>query len=134
MKKPISIPKLKFKALKLYSELVKLRAASEGKLFCYTCGNPVELNTSNCQLGHYIPRGGYSGLTFHPDNSRIQDYHCNIGLKGNTVEFRIKLVEEIGIERVEELESIRHIQLKMIRSDYHDLINKFNEEIKELKS
>jgi len=133
-KKPISLPRLKKRCLDLYSELVKLRAASDGKLYCYTCSKPLQLNSSDCQLGHFLSRGAYPGLTFHPDNSRIQDFHCNIGLKGNTVEFRIRLVEEIGIERVEALESIRHTQVKWSRSELHDMIDNFSSEIKELKT
>jgi hypothetical protein len=133
MKKPVTISMLKKKTLNLYSELVKLRAYSEGKLFCYTCDCKLELRNSNTHLGHYLSRGAYPGLTFHPENSRTQCYRCNCHLHGNTIEFRERLIAEIGLERVEQLESQRHIQLKMTRSDYHELINKFNEEIRQLK-
>ncbi len=134
MKKPVSIPKLKTKALNLYSELVKLRAFKEDKLFCYTCGSPLQLNTSNAQLGHYLSRGAYPGLTFHPDNSRCQCYRCNCHLHGNTIEFRERLINEIGIERVEALESSRHVQVKWGRTDFHDLIDKYKAEIDLLKA
>jgi hypothetical protein len=134
MKKPISLPKLKAKALKLYTEVVKLQAARDGKLFCYTCNSPLTLNTSNCQLGHFLPRGGYPGMTFEPDNSRLQCYHCNCHLHGNTTEFRIRLIEEIGIKKVEFMEANRHTQVKWSRSDLHSMIDQFSEAIKELKS
>lgn len=134
MKKPPSIPKLKKKALDLYSELVKVRAYSEGKLVCYTCDSNLQLNTSNCQLGHYLSRGAYPGLTFHPNNSRVQCYRCNCHLHGNTIEFRERLINEIGIEKVESLESSRHTQVKWSRTDFLQMIDKFKEEIESLKT
>ena len=131
--KKVTLPKLKAKALKLYTELVKLKAERDGKLNCYTCPAKLELHTNNCQLGHYLSRGGYPGLTFHPDNSRLQCYRCNCLLHGNTVEFRYQLIREIGIERVEQLEAARHLPIKLGRSDYEKLIEHLQSEIKELK-
>ena len=133
MKKPISIPRLKKKSLDLYSELIKLRAFKEGKLYCYTCDAPLKLNTSNCQLGHYLSRGAYPGLTFHSDNSRVQCYRCNVHLHGATIEFRERLINEIGITEVEKLESSRHISIKWTRSDFHIIIDLYCKEIKSLK-
>lgn len=134
MKKPPSLPKLKAKALDLYSELVKLRAAKDEKLFCYTCDSKLELRTSNCQLGHYLPRGAYPGLTFHSDNSRLQCYRCNCHLHGNTIEFRERLIKELGIEAVESLESLRHKPVKWSRSDFEVMIDCFKSEIENLKA
>src|SRR3989304_947753 len=112
MMKTKSLPKLKKKALDLYSELVKLRAASEGKLYCFTCDASLKLGTSNCQLGHFLSRGAYPGLTFHPDNSRLQCYRCNCHLHGATIEFRTRLICEIGKDRVEKIESQRFCSVK----------------------
>lgn len=133
MKKPISLPKLKSKALSLYAELVKLRAFREGNLNCFTCGKPLQLNTSDCQLGHYLPRGAYPGLTFAEDNCRIQCIRCNVWMHGNTIEFRERLIKDIGIDRVERLEQSRHLQVKFSRSDFHYLIDNYVPEIKLLK-
>lgn len=129
-----TLPKLKSKALDLFSELVKLRAARDGKLFCYTCDAPLKLNTSNCQLGHYLSRGCYPGLTFHPDNSRTQCYVCNCMKHGNTIEFRERLINEIGIDKVTDLEQNRHQITKLGRSDYEIMIKHFKTEIDELRS
>jgi hypothetical protein len=127
-----TLPKLKKKALDLYAEMVKLEAAAAGKLFCYTCGARLELRTSNCQLGHYLSRGAYPGLTFHPNNNRPQCYRCNCHLHGNTIEFRERLIKEIGLSQVEELEARRHEAIKLTRSDYEEMIERFKSRIKEL--
>lgn len=133
MKKPVSLPMLKKKALDLFSQRTKLRAFSEGKMFCYTCDSPLVLNSSNCQLGHYLSRGAYPGLTFHPDNSRLQCYRCNCHLHGNLIEFRERLIREIGESEVLKLESSRHDQVKWSRSDFHNMIDDFKAEINYLK-
>ena len=122
-RKSKSLSKLKEEAWSLFSARLKQRYADdEGNVMCFTCNALMKQNTSNCQGGHYLSRGGYPGLTFHPDNSRPQCYRCNIHLKGNTVEFRIRLIEEIGLERVEALEAQRHAQVKLTRSDYEKMI------------
>jgi hypothetical protein len=132
MKKPVSLPKLKKKALDLFAQSVKLRAAKEGKLICYTCHCKLELRSSNTHLGHYLSRGAYPGLTFHPDNSRPQCYRCNYHLYGAIVEFRERLICEIGIDRVESLEGSRHVSVKWSRGDLHEMIDRYSSEIKEL--
>ena len=131
--KKVTLPKLKKKALDIYSELVKLRAARDGKLYCFTCSSPLKLNTSNCQLGHFLSRGAYPGLTFHPDNSRVQDYRCNVMLHGATIEFRTRLICEIGRPRVEKLEAQRFDSVKWSRTDFLSMIDQFKEEINTLK-
>lgn len=132
MKKATSLPKLKKKALDLFSEVVKLRAYRDGKMYCYTCDSPLVLHTSNCQLGHYLSRGAYPGLTFHPDNSRLQCYRCNCHLHGNIIEYRERLIKEIGVEEVEKLEASRHQATKLGRSDYLQMIEDYTAEIKSL--
>ena len=122
MKKPKTIPQLKKQALDLYSEFFKLKAFSEDRLHCFTCDSPLQLHSCNTHLGHYLSRGAYPGLTFHPDNSRVQCFRCNVHLHGNTIEFRQRLIEEIGVYAVEELEGMRHNQIKWSRSELNDMI------------
>jgi hypothetical protein len=128
----MTLPKLKAKALDLFAKVVKLRAYRNDKLFCYTCGKPLQLNTVDCQCGHYLSRGAYSGLTFHPNNSRPQCRKCNYFLNGNLIEYRIRLIAELGEKAVLDLESRRHEPLKLSRSDYEKMIEMFKEEINEL--
>jgi len=130
--KPKTLPQLKKKALDLFSELTKLTAFCEGKLKCYTCDTPLQLHSSNCHLGHYLSRGAYPGLTFHPENVRIQCYRCNCHLHGATPEFRERLIKEIGLERVEKLESARHVQVKWTRAEFENMIKVFTDKIKEI--
>lgn len=125
-----SIPKLKTDAWNLYAKLLKLKYSANGYVKCFTCHSVLKIGTTNCQAGHYLPRGAYPGLTFHPDNSRPQCYRCNCHLHGNSIEFRERLICEIGIERVEDLESMRHKSVKYSRGELEAMIFNYKEELK----
>ena len=133
-KKVKSLPKLRKECLDLLAEREKLKAELDNRLFCYTCDVPLKNHTTNCQLGHYLARGAYPGLAFHPDNSRLQCFPCNIGKHGNIIEFRERLIKEIGLQRVTMLEQERHLKTKLGRSDYLEMIERFKVEIKELNA
>ena len=53
-------------------------------------------------------------------------------LHGNVIEFRERLIKEIGLLEVEKLEFSRHIQVKWSRSDFHLMIDLYSEELKTL--
>ena len=93
---------------------------------------PLTIGTSNCQGGHYYTKKGYPTLYFDENNVRVQCYHCNINLSGNTVIFGERLEEEIGKEAIEELKSRRHDSVKRMRSDYEDLISEYKMKIMDL--
>lgn len=86
-----------------------IRIRDEGKP-CVSCGNPL-LGKSNYLTGsaidasHYRSRGAASHLKFNVFNVHSACTRCNRQLSGNAVEYRIRLIERIGQERVERLES-----------------------------
>jgi hypothetical protein len=55
--------------------------------------------------GHYRPRGSAGHLRFNVLNIHKQCVKCNRWLSGNVVEYRVRLIERIGLERVEALEN-----------------------------
>ena len=86
-----------------------IRIRDEGKE-CVSCGNPL-LGKSNYLTGsaidasHYRSRGAASHLKFNVFNVHSACTRCNRQLSGNAVEYRIRLIERIGQERVDRLES-----------------------------
>ena len=68
---------------------------------CISCGRK-----SGCKVnaGHYRSVGAQPALRFHPYNVHLQCEHCNTHLSSNAIEYRIRLVHKIGIEKVEWLE------------------------------
>lgn len=77
---------------------------------CVSCGGQL-VGSSNYLTGsavdasHYRSRGAASHLKFNVFNVHSACTRCNRQLSGNAVEYRIRLIERIGLERVESLES-----------------------------
>lgn len=86
-----------------------IRIRDEGKP-CVSCGNPLigksnYLTGSAIDASHYRSRGAASHLKFNVFNVHSACTRCNRQLSGNAVEYRIRLVNRIGLERVERLEA-----------------------------
>lgn len=86
-----------------------IRIRDEGKP-CVSCGNQLigksnYLTGSAIDASHYRSRGAASHLKFNVFNVHSACTRCNRQLSGNAVEFRIRLIDRIGLERVERLES-----------------------------
>lgn len=86
-----------------------IRIRDEGKE-CVSCGNPLfgksnYLTGSAIDASHYRSRGAASHLKFNVFNVHSACTRCNRQLSGNAVEYRIRLVDRIGLALVERLES-----------------------------
>jgi len=133
-KKKITLTKLKKKYWDLFSLMIKLTYSEDGEnTRCFTCDAPLKIGTSNCQGGHYYTKKGYPALYFDRNNVRVQCYHCNINLSGNTVIFGERLLTEVGEEVMQDLALRRHNMVKRTQSDYNEMIANIKEEIETLK-
>lgn len=82
-----------------------IRARDFGKP-CISCGStPEQKRGGTMDAGHYRSRGAASHLRFNVLNIAGQCVRCNRYNSGNAVDFRIGLIERIGIDLVEKLES-----------------------------
>jgi hypothetical protein len=72
--------------------------------------------------GHYRSRGAARHLSFNLQNCVKQCSRCNRYLSGNVVEYRIRLIKRIGLDKVEALEcnndTVKHdiAYLKRVKS------------------
>jgi hypothetical protein len=100
MKKKLkSIRSLEKKAWRLYSIHRRCTEGGfSGYVTCYTCGKSMFWKEAH--LGHFK----HHKIDFHPDNTRIQCPGCNTYRDGKLDVYAIRLVEEIGLERVKALE------------------------------
>ena len=88
---------------------------------CISCGT-----TRNVQIhaGHYRTTKAAPELRFHEWNINSQCAQCNLFDSGNLIEYRIGLIEKIGLEAVEWLEGPHEPKhytvddLKAIKADY----------------
>ncbi|WP_196095088.1 recombination protein NinG [Enterobacter roggenkampii] len=67
--------------------------------------NSNYITGSAIDASHYRSRGAASHLRFNVFNVHAACTRCNRQLSGNAVEYRIRLIERIGLERVERLEA-----------------------------
>lgn len=77
---------------------------------CISCGAPLSgsgnyITGSAIDASHYRSRGAASHLKFNVFNVHASCTRCNRQLSGNAVEYRIRLIERIGLALVEKLES-----------------------------
>lgn len=97
---------------------------------CISCG----LHKKTYDAGHYRSVGSMSSLRFHLDNIHKQCVQCNQSKSGNAIEYRIRLVDKIGVERVEFLERHDHPPLKLTVPDIKEGITLFNRLAQDLET
>lgn len=102
-------------ANKTHNDLIKeaqsavnkyIRMRDENKE-CISCGTPLisEKLGGGFDAGHYRSRGAAPHLRFYTLNIFGQCKRCNRYLGGNYHEYRIGLIERLGIEKVEAIEA-----------------------------
>ena len=93
---------------------------------CICCGLPLSAGDVGgaYDCGHYRSVGSAPHLRFHEDNAHAQRKQCNRWGAGRAVDYRLGLIERIGLERVEALEADQEPrkytadELKAIRDEY----------------
>jgi hypothetical protein len=114
---------------------VKLSRSMDGLyVHCFTCGAPLQIGTANCQAGHWLPQGGYSGMVFEPNNVRPQCHRCNVRLSGNTAVFEYNLRKELGDDLVDAMYDARNCSGKRTRDWYVEKTEHYRRENKQLRS
>ena len=107
------------------NEYVRLRDAHLPCISCDSMTNDNDLMTgSRWDAGHYRSVGACPELRFEPLNIHRQCVKCNRNLSGNSVEYRIRLVQRIGAETVAWLEGPHEPrkytvdEIKTIKAEY----------------
>lgn len=133
-RKQKTVGKLKKELWKIFSLYIKLKHSSDGvHVDCYSCGVPLEIGTSNCQGGHWLPKGAYGSLYFEENNVAPQCYACNIFKAGNSEGFRRHLILDLGEAETDRMWSVRKDILKRNRVWYLENIELYKNKVAELK-
>lgn len=115
------------------NEYVRMRDAHLPCISCDSTPNDNDLMTgSRWDAGHYRSVGACPELRFEPLNIHRQCVKCNRNLSGNAVEYRIRLVQRIGAERVTWLEGL-HAPCKYTVDEIKAIKAKYRAMTKELK-
>jgi len=103
-----TVSSVKKKVWVVFSKYIRLRdclettgCASFG--LCITCGKRYHFKL--LQAGHFIS-GRHNSNLFSERGTHAQCYNCNINLRGNTLEYRRKIIEMYGDGVDLELEEI----------------------------
>ena len=111
---------------RVFNEYIRERDKGEN---CISCGAP---DSTRWDAGPYRSRGAAAHLRFNEDNCWLQCLKCNVHLSGNQVEYRKRLVEKIGEERVLALEHDNEPR-KWTREELKQIRTDLKKRIKELK-
>jgi hypothetical protein len=115
------------------NEYVRLRDAHLPCISCDSMPNDNDLMTgSRWDAGHYRSVGACPELRFEPLNIHRQCVKCNRNLSGNAVEYRIRLVQRVGAEKVAWLEGL-HPPCKYTVEEIKTIKAKYRAMTKELK-
>lgn len=133
MKKP-TLTSVKNKLWPVFSEFIRKRdclkttgCTSWG--LCFTCNRRYHYKL--LQAGHFVA-GRHNGNLFSERGTHAQCYNCNINLKGNTLQYRRKVIELYGHGVDEELEAeARAVKIYKIY-DFEAMIVEYKNKIKEL--
>lgn len=114
----------KEKAWIKFSEWIRRQA----KGVCFTCG--IVNRWQDCDAGHFR----HDRLDFDNRNVHCQCQKCNRFLHGNLGNYTLALIEEIGLEGVNQLNRDATLELGLYKSaeDYKILYETFDNAIKQL--
>lgn len=111
-----------------------IRVRDAGKP-CICCGRTQEAGFGNSahgwDCGHYRSTGSASHLRFNEDNAHRQLVVCNRHGAGRAVDYRIGLIQRIGLERVEALEC-NNTPHKWQRDELIEITQTYRQKLKEL--
>jgi hypothetical protein len=129
----------KLKAMEKYPVLVKraqmavnsyVRVRDAGGS-CISCQKPLGTEPNTYDAGHYRSVGSAPHMRFVEDQINGQCKHCNQYLSGNPIGYRKGLIERIGLDRVEQIESDQTIR-KYTREGLSELAKQYREMTRQL--
>lgn len=101
---------------------------------CISCGTyrPKSGSRGAWDAGHYLTTGARPELRFNEDNCHKQCKQCNSHFSGNVAAYRLRLMEKIGVVRVEQLEG-PHDLPHWTREDLINIKKKYRRKANDLK-
>lgn len=123
-KKLRPLNKLLKDAEKVFNAFIRRRDSEDGFFKCISCGKVKPIDKMNA--GHYVPVGQCSFLRFDVWNTNGECEGCNCFDKFHLVGYRKNLIEKIGLENVEWLDSnARGGPYKHTRQTLETIIKKY---------
>ncbi|AQW68359.1 recombination protein NinG [Pseudomonas parafulva] len=99
---------------------------------CISSGRPLDWNGNAVDAGHYRSTGAAPHLRFDENNCHAQSKHDNRYLSGNVAEYRLGLIQRIGLAAVEALEADQAPRRYTIE-DLQDIKALYRQKLRDLK-
>jgi len=115
-------------AQKLVNQYIRMR--DKGKP-CISCSHDFSKGRQE-HAGHYIPRSKSSLLRFDERNINTQCNICNDHLSGNVGEYRLGLIQKVGMEQVVFLEANKTTLKTWTVGELQEVIKIYRKKIKEI--
>jgi hypothetical protein len=127
-----TIPDLTKEAQAAFNQFVRLRDAQKP---CICCGRPLgEGDVGGAyDCGHYRSVGSAPHLRFNEANAHAQRKQCNRYGAGRAVDYRVGLIQRIGLVAVEALENENRVH-KWQREELIEIRDKYRRLTKELRA
>lgn len=96
---------------------------------CISCAKPI---TGRVNASHYYNANNHWNVRFNEDNVHSSCINCNQFLHGNLIPYREYLIQKIGLERFENLESISKANSNYSIESVKEINELYKQKIKEL--
>lgn len=126
-----TIPDLIKEAQREFNAFIRERDRAAG-FACISSGRPLDYAANSVDAGHYRSVGSAPHLRFNENNCHAQSKHDNQWKSGNAVDYRIGLIERIGLEAVEALEADNRVH-KWSREELIQIRDTYRAKLKALK-
>lgn len=123
-----TVSQLANRVQKLVNEYVRHRDAGKP---CISCN---KILTGKFDAGHYYNMNNHWNLRYDLQNIWGQCVRCNRSLHGNLIEYRKKLVAQIGEKGLQRLDSECHVIRKFTKPELYEIMDEFKMKLKEIKS
>ncbi len=131
-----TLPELTKEAQQAFNAYIRERDRIAGHP-CICCGQPLDWGTvgvrgHSVDSGHYRSTGSAPHLRFTEDNAHAQRVVCNRHGAGRAVDYRLGLIQRIGLARVEALETDNALR-KFTRDELRQLRDHYRTQLRNLK-
>lgn len=127
-----TIPQLKKEAQHAFNAFIRERDRQAGHV-CISAGVPLDWSGNGVDAGHYRSVGAAPHLRFNENNCHAQSKRENQWRAGNAVDYRIGLIQRIGLEAVEALEADNRVH-KWTREELIGIRDTYRAKLKALVS
>jgi hypothetical protein len=111
----------------VFNKYIRLRDKDE---LCISCKQKPKKSNA----GHFYNANNHWNVRFNENNVHLQCEHCNTFLSGNLINYRLNLINKIGLEQLTLLEAEAKKTRKFTKDELKETINIYKKKIKQYEA